>query len=571
MTAPAITTSRPLIGGTRHVVAAGHHLAASAASAVLEAGGNAIDAGCAAGIALGVLQPDLVNVAGVAPIIIKPAGSHEVITIDGLGVWPASFPARHFMDNHAGEMPLGVERIVVPAALDAWLIALERYGTMSFREIAAGALRFAREGFPVHALMAETIEIYRSDYERWPSNREIFLPNGRVPRVDERFVQSDLARTLDYLCMEEAAASGDRLAGLAAVRRAFYEGDVAREIVRYVRAEGGFLDAADMANFHCRVEPAGQISWRGHRLYFCGAWCQGPLLAMALRQVEAMGLEGVTHNSPDYIHRIVEILNNVFADREYHFGDPAFVDVPLDALLSEAHARARLAQIDPNRARGEMPGPLLGSARRRETVAGRGSDPKPEPDTSYVAVVDRHGNAFSATPSDGSWTVPVVPGTGLAPSSRGSQSRPDPDHPSGVRAGKRPRLTPNPALLAFGDDLMPFGTPGGDVQTQAMLQLLLNRFHFSMSLQEAIDAPRFATYDFPSSFAPFEHHHGLVKLESRIAQGTIDDLAARGHRVATWPDFDWRAGGLCAVESRIAEGLIFGAADPRRPAYAIGG
>ncbi len=564
-------TTRPLIGGARHVVASGHYLATAAAARILEAGGNAVDAGVAAGLALGVLQPDLVNVAGVAPIMFRPAGAGEVVTIDGLGVWPASLPPRHFMEKHGGTMPYGVERIIVPAAIDAWLTALSRWGTMSFRDVSEGARRHAREGFPVHPLMAETIETYREGYERWPSTAAIYLPRGRVPRVEERFVQKDLARTLDYLCAEEAAAGGDRVAGIEAARRAFYAGDVAREIVRFVQAEGGFLDHPDMANFRCRVERAGEVAWRGHTVYFCGAWCQGPVLGMALRQVEAMGLDGLSHNAPDYIHRIVEILRNAFADREHHFGDPAFVDVPLDQLLSEEHARARVAEIDPRRAREGMPGPLLAAAPRDAAPANASDDPRPEPDTSYVAVVDRHGNAFSATPSDGSWDVPVVPGTGLVPSSRGSQSRPDPDHPAGVRAGKRPRLTPNPAMIVFGEDVMPFGTPGGDVQSQAMLQLLLNRFHFGMSLQEAIDAPRFGTYDFPGSFAPFEHHHGLVKLEGRISGATAEALAAMGHKVARWPDFDWRAGGLCAVESRKAEGLVFGAADSRRPSYAIGG
>ncbi|GGK40810.1 gamma-glutamyltransferase family protein [Salinarimonas ramus] len=566
-----IPPTRPEIAGTRHVVAAGHFLAAAAAHDVLVAGGNAVDAGCAAGIALGVLQPDLVNVAGVAPIMIRMAGMETPITIDGLGTWSRSLPPRHFMERHGGTIPPGVERIVVPAAPAAWIEALARYGTMSFREVAGAAARFAREGFAVHPLLAETIAEYEEGYRAWPANAAIYLPRGRPPRVGERFVQSDLADTFERLFRAEEGSSGDRAAGLAAVRAAFYEGEIAREIVDYVAREGGFLSREDMASYRCRIEPALAMRTLGGTLHVCGAWCQGPVLPMTLAQIEVLGLDGLAHNDADYIHLLVEAMKGAFADREHHFGDPAFVDVPLDALVSPEHARARAAEIDRRRARQEMPGPLLplGSTGERTVPAG-GPDPRPEPDTSYVAVVDRDGNAFSATPSDGSWNVPVVPGTGLVPSSRGSQSRPDPAHPSGAAAGRRPRLTPNPALFVRGDDVMPFGTPGGDVQSQAMLQLLLNRYHFGMALQEAIDAPRFATYDFPGSFAPFTHHHGLVKLEPGIPERVGEALAARGHTVSYWRERDWRAGGLCAVETDRDEGLIRGGADPRRPAYAIG-
>lgn len=561
--------TRPLIGGSRHVVSAGHPLAAAAAFAILEAGGNAVDAGCAAGISLGVLQPDLVSVAGVAPIMIRPAGG-EVVTIDGLGVWPAGLPERHFMDARGGTIPEGVERMVVPAAIDAWLTALEMHGTMSFSDVAAAATRYAREGFPAHVLMIETIETKREAYARWPSSAAIFLPGGRPPRVGERFVQTDLANTLDRLAAAERAAGGSRLDGLSAVRHAFYRGDIARELVAFVRAEGGFLSEEDMANFRCRVEPPVAIDWMGRTLYVCGPWCQGPTLAMALRQIEENGLDGLAHNSPEYAHLLIEILNNVFADREHHFGDPRFIDVPLARLVSREHARARLAQIDPDRARGEMPGPIIG-ADGADLAALPREDHRPAIDTSYVAVIDRFGNAFSATPSDGSYDMPIAPGLGFAASSRGSQSRPDPDHPAGARAGKRPRLTPNAAMLVSGDDVTCLGTPGGDVQNQAVMQALLNRLHFGMSWQQALDAPRFATFNFPGSFAPFAYNPGVVNVEEGVGADTIAALKAKGHAASVWKTYEWRAGSVCVVSSDKANGLVFGAADPRRASYSIAG
>jgi len=564
--------TRPTLCGPRHAVSAGHYLASTAAIAVLEAGGNAVDAGCAAGIALGVLVPDLVNVAGVAPIMIRMADG-TVETIAGLGHWPRALPPDVFMREHGGTIPEGVRRTVVPAAPDAWITALERHGTMGFADVAHYAIRFAAEGFAVYPLLAGTVAAHAAEYARYPSNAAIFLPGGAPPRVGARFVQADLARTLAHMAEEDrrAAAKGGRMAGLAAAHAAFYRGDIAREIVGFIQAGGGFLSMADMAGFRSRLEPAVARRWRGHTLLTCGPWCQGPALAQALLLMERAGFDGMAHNSADYLHLLAECVKAAMADREYHFGDPLFTQVPLDALLAPQHLDARLRQIDPRRAHPAMYGPLLGAGTPADGPV-RAGLPKVEADTSYVAVVDRWGNAFSATPSDGSWNSPVVPGLGLIPSNRGSQSRPDPAHPSGVAPGKRPRLTPNPAMLVTQDGgAMPFGSPGGDVQIQAMLQVMLNVFHFGMELQEAIEAPRIASYAFPSSFAPFDCFPARLAVEGRVPQTVRDDLAARGHEVKDWPDTTWLAGCVEAVLSDPKAGLVRAGADPRRPACAIAG
>jgi gamma-glutamyltranspeptidase/glutathione hydrolase len=176
-----ITAHRPVISARRHVISAGHYLAAHAGFAVLEAGGNAIDAGVAAGIALGVLQSDLVSVAGVAPIILYHAESRKVFTVSGLGGWPKLVTPDYFMERHGGKIPRGLLRTVVPAAPDAWIQALQRWGTMSFGTVAAAAVRFAKDGFAAHPLLCETITTHRKGYEEWASNRAIYLPNGRPP------------------------------------------------------------------------------------------------------------------------------------------------------------------------------------------------------------------------------------------------------------------------------------------------------------------------------------------------------------------------------------------------------
>jgi gamma-glutamyltranspeptidase/glutathione hydrolase len=562
-------TGRPTVSGTRHAVSAGHYLAASAGFAILEAGGNAVDAGCAAGLALGVLQPDLVSVAGVAPIMIRLADGRTE-TIAGLGHWPRSLPPDVFMREHGGKMPSGVRRMVVPAAPDAWIQALERHGTMSFGDIAAAAIRFAAEGYATYDLLAESIAAHEADYRRWPQNAAIFLPGGKVPVLGQKFVQADLARSLSYMVdQERAAASAGRAAGLAAARDAFYRGDLAREITRFVAAEGGFLSMEDLAGYRSRIEPVVARRWRGHEVLVCGPWCQGPALLEALLIAEKLGLDGLEHNSADYLHMLTEALKGALADREYHFRDPATGPVPIDALLSDAHIAARAAAVDRAMAHPGLPEPILGQGTRLPGATDAAL-PKVEADTSYVAVVDRWGNAFSATPSDGSWNVPVIPGTGLVVSGRGSQSRPDPAHPSGVGPGKRPRLTPNPAMVLTRDGgVMPFGTPGGDVQIQAMLQVMLNILHFGMEVQEAIEAPRVATYAFPSSFAPYEYFPRRLAVEARIPAPVRDALAARGHEVKDWPDMTWLAGSVEVVLQDRVSGLLHAGADPRRPAYAI--
>lgn len=566
-------TGRPTISGTRHAVSAGHYLATAAGFAVLEGGGNAVDAGCAAGIALGVLQPDLVSVAGVAPILIRLADG-RMESIAGLGHWPRATPSDVFMREHGGAMPPGVRRMVVPAAPDAWITALERHGTMGFGDVARHAIRHARDGFAVNPLLAETIRTHEAEYAAWPSNAAIFLPGGRCPEVGEKFVQSDLARTLTYMVDEEAKAAGQgREAGLAAAHAAFYRGDIAREITAFMAREGGWLTMADLAGFRSRIEPAVSRSWRGHEVITCGPWCQGPALLEALLLMQHAGFDDLPHNGADYLHLLVECVKAAMADREYHFGDPAFVDVPLDRLLGEAHLAARLRGIDPERALAGMPEPLLGPLHGAVVAPPDAADramPTVEADTSYCAVVDHWGNAFSATPSDGSWNSPVVPGLGLIPSNRGSQSRPDPRHPAGVAPGKRPRLTPAPAMVVTRDGgVMPFGTPGGDVQVQAMLQVMLNILHFGMPVQDAIEAPRVASYSFPSSFAPFDYFPARLAMEAGVPQATRDALGARGHEVKDWPATSWLAGAVEVVLSDPRSGMLAAGADPRRPAYAV--
>jgi gamma-glutamyltranspeptidase/glutathione hydrolase len=569
-----VESLRPTITGTKHVASAGHYLAAQAALQILEAGGNAIDAGVAAGLVMGVVQSELVNIAGVAPIILYWAQADEIVTISGLGGWPRAVDPELFVREHNGAIPHGLLRTVVPAAPDAWITALRLYGTLSFGDVAGSAIAFARDGFVMYPHMAQLLKSYAEGYARWPSSAEIYLPGGQPPNAGDIFVQRDLARTLQYMVdCESAARSKGRDRGLDAARDAFYRGDIARAIVHFHETNGGLLTMEDMADFRANIEPPESLEFRGARIYACGPWCQGPTLLQMLSILDGIDFAGFGHNSAQYVHTLVEVMKLSFADRHRFFGDPRFVDVPIKRLLNAGYCAHRRALIGEFSACGER-----ASINERQFTQGAPTggpiaaqiDPAAL-DTSYVAVIDDRGNVFSATPSDVSYDTPVIPGTGLCPSSRGSQSWADPTCPSSVAPGKRPRLTPAPFLARHANGtITALGTPGGDVQLQALLQVWLNVEAFEMPLQAAVEAARFATYDFPDSFEPHQTYPGRVNVESRFGSEQIVELRRRGHDVAMWPNWAWRAGAVCVARRRAGGGVLEAAADPRRPAYAVG-
>lgn len=564
---------RPELRARSHAISSGHYLASQAGMRVLDGGGNAVDAGVAAGICLGILLSDFVSFAGVAPILVYDATQERVESIAGVGHWPASASLEHYLDRWGAEMPLGIPRTVVPAAPDAWITALRRWGTRSFAEVAAPAIELAADGFPMYELMAMRIARAAKQLSNWPSSAAVFLPEGRAPRPGERFRQPEAAATLERMAAAEARAShAGRDAGLQAARDEFYCGETAEQIARFMAAEGGLLAYDDLASYSVRLEPPVSTDFRGWRVYACGPWSQGPALPEALNILQGFDLRALGQNSPRYLHLLIEALKLAFADREAYFGDPAFVGVPIDTLLDPAYAETRRRLIDPRRATPELPPP--GDVGRpapmaREQLAAGVAGGDGGADTTYVCAVDRWGNVFSATPSDG-FDGRVAPGVGMTISPRGSQSWLDPAHPSVLAPGKRPRLTPNPAIALKDGRVLPFGTPGGDVQVQAMLQVFLNLVEFGMTPQEAVEAPRLATDSAPDSFWPHHVEPGVVRVESRFAPRTLRALANRGHLIKPWPAWSWQAGAVCAVDGDQDSGLLTAAADPRREAYALG-
>lgn len=580
---------RPNIMAKRHAVASGHYWASQAGFQILEAGGNAVDAGVAIGIAVNVLESEMCTFSGVAPTMIYLAEQNEVVSFSGVGPWPRRASCEYFHEHHGGLIPDGILYSVVPAAPDIWLTALERFGTMSFGEVAAAAIRFAREGFPMYPLMREQIADRVQAMASQPTNAAIYLPGGKVPELGENFVQADLARTLQYLVDEETAhASEGRAAGIEAVRRAFYQGDIACAIVRQQEEMGGLLDAEDLASFKARIETPHRIRFQDYEVYGCGAWSQGPMVLETLNILKRVDLKGMGHNSAEYLHTVVEALKLAAADRERYFGDPDFIDVPVDRLLSEEYAARRLRSLDADKASDGMPAHgLLDGYPVREwkpdpSTTSRGPIPQvhihsgtkanpPQLETTYLCAVDRKGNAFSSTPSDANFSSHIVPGLGLVCSTWGSRAYTDPEHPGAVGGRRRPRMSANPQIaINPGREVIAFGSPGNEVLGQAQVQVFLNRVVFGMDPQSAVEQPRFASYSWPGSIVPHPYFPGRMNLESRIPVSVGQSLQQRGHKVEWWPERKWLAGSPCMIAHDLESGVRFAGADHRRTAYAIG-
>ena len=539
-----LTSYRPAVQGTRYMVSSTHYLATMGGVRILEEGGNAADAGIAAGLCINIVQPEKAQFGGVAPIIYCPSSGEQVETVSGLGRWPKSASLEYFVQHTDGDLPQGILRSVTPAAPDAWIAALDRFGTMTFEQVVQPAL--------------ELVEGWQERYSG----------------------QKDMAVTFRRLIEAEQSAGAERHAGLKAARDLFYRGAIAGEIAEFCEREGGFLRMEDLEDFEVRIELPERTTYGDFEVYSCGAWCQGPSLLMALNTLGGFDLKKMGHNSADYLHTVLETLKLTFSDREAYFGDPDFVQVPMKGLLSKEYASKRREALDAVWAAPDMPEP--GDPWPFHSEPRSESGPVPvkvdceyasvwEADTAYACVVDGEGNAFSATPSDPVGWNSVIPGLGFCVSGRGTQTWLDPAHPSRLEPGKRPRLTPNPAMaLKAGRPFMPFGCPGGDAQVQGMLQVFLNVVEFGMDPQVAVEAPRVVSHSFPNSFWPHASQPAVAVVESRVDQDVRQNLAGRGHKVQDNEAWSNEMSRVCAITVDHKTGMRTGGADPRGPAYAIG-
>ncbi len=574
-------TTRPVFMGRHGVVTAGHYLATAAGFRMFEKGGNAIDAGVAAGLALNVLEPQSNGIGGEIPILIYCARQKRVYAINGQGYAPKAATIAWFRSRGIEIIPGdGFLPATVPGAFGAWTTALQQFGRLQLKEVLEPTIELTGEGFPVYPGLHRSIVGLQEKFENeWPTSARIYLPNGRPPEVGEILVNTDWAETFKATVDAEIRNSHfGREAAIAAARDEFYKGPIAEKIVAYQRdtkvrdASGqrnaGLLTEADFHDYRTKVEAAVTLNYRGYDVHKCNTWCQGPVFLQQLALLEGYDLAALGHNSVDYIHTVVEASKLAFADREQYYGDPDFVDVPLDRLLSKEYAAARRALIDAQSASLELrPGGGAASALTHEEA-----DPKVYTgDTTHADAVDHEGNLFAATPSGG-WipSSPVIEGLGFPLGTRGQMFYLDAEHANALAPRKRPRTTLTPSLATKdGEPFMAFGTPGGDSQDQWTLQFFLNAIDFGMNLQEAIDAPNFHTNHFPNSFYPHNAKPGSLTLEARISENVREALAERGHKVALGGE--WSHGKVLAITFDPQSGLIAAGASPRgQIGYAMG-
>lgn len=579
---------RPTLMGVRGMIATEHYLSAEAGMRILRAGGNAFDAAVAATLAEGVLNPHMHTFGGEISALMYSAKERRVFSLNGNTVAPRAATIDWFTQRDIKLIPFnGVLAAGPCAAPDAILTTLERFGTLSFSQVVEPALELAEGGFPLHKALRGPAPAYMlSDFsvagnaehfrKTWPSSAKVYLPDGRLPDVGEVFRNPDLGCTFRRLMDAEAKAQGHgRVHGLAAARETFYKGEIAHLIAAHAKAHGGVLSAEDFAAFRVQIEEPVTLNYRGYDVYKCGPWSQGPVFLQQLALLEGYDLKGMNHNSVDYIHTLIEALKLAFADREQYYGDPRFIEVPMAGLLSKEYAANRRSLIDARRASlAQRPGnPRTGEAllTGEDIFAARNWGPG----TVYVTVVDKERNMASFTPS-GAWipSSPVIDGLGFPLGTRVQTFYLDPRHPNALVPGKHPRTTLTPTLvLRNGAPCMVFGTPGGDQQDQWTLQFFLNVVDFGMEVQDAIEAPRFSSAHFPSSFYPHNAAPGLLRIEERIPQEVRQELEARGHKVESKEA--WSEGDVLGICVDVEKGTVRGGADPRgeqskrMPSYAI--
>ncbi|MEF2071518.1 gamma-glutamyltransferase family protein [Consotaella aegiceratis] len=593
-------TTRPELLGTFGAVASTHWLGTAAGMSMLERGGNAFDAGIATAFVLQVVEPHLVGPAGDAPVIVHSAKTGKTEVICGQAPAPAGATIEHYTREGLTLIPgNGLLATVIPGSFDAWMLLLRDHGTMSVREVLEPAIFYAEKGHPVLPRVAATIAGLKTFFEtEWPTSAAALLPNGAAPEPWSLFKNPALAATWTRIIQEAEAAGSDRETQIEAARAAFYKGFVAEAIDAFVsRAEvmdesgsrhKGVITAQDLAGWQAGYEAPLTYEYGGQTVNKIAPWGQGPVFLQTLALLKGFDLDATEAAGAEFIHLLTEAMKLAFADREAYYGDPNFVDVPVEALLSDAYNDKRRKLISDRASFDLRPGRVAGYEAqvdrmmavldRLSTTEAVGATNEPTTaamqsarrgDTVHVDAVDRWGNMMAAMPSGG-WlqSSPAIPELGFMLNSRAQMFWLEPDLPTSLAPGKRPRTTLTPTLTTRdGEPYMAFGSPGGDQQEQWQLLLFLRAVHHKLNLQEAIDLPMSHSTHFPGSFYPRNRRPGHLIAEESFGSAVLQDLRRRGHDLEVAPE--WTIGRLVAV-ARENDGLMRAAATPRlMQAYAI--
>ncbi len=595
---------RPLVAGPNGGVSTGHPLVTSAALEVLHQGGNAFDAGVASLLVGGVVEQDLYSLGGEALVLVYPVRDKKVTSIVGQGWAPKAVDVNWYLSRGKSLEGAGLDPAVVPGALHAALTVLETWGTMSFETVAARAIEYARDGFPLRQSTADGVKRQREFFAKWPGNQRFwYKADGTPHEAGDTIAMPTLARTLTRMVEAERAARGKgRAAGVAAARDRFYKGDIAKEMVAFLQQHQAPFDLSDFAEYFARVEAPASTTYRGYTVYKHGFSSQGPVLLQTLNILEQFDLAAMKHDSADYVHTVTEAMKLAYADRDTYYADTAFVQVPGEGLLSKAYAKERAALIDPRHASKSFiagnplafdttvktwpfarydiadgttrPSGDFAATAAREALS-RGLDSGGvSKDTTHMAIIDKAGNVFDATPSGGWVPGAVILGdTGIGMSVRGEQFWLDTTRANQIRPRARPRYTLTPSLVfKDGQPLMALGTPGGDNQDQTILQAFLNIVEFwdnwYPNVHSALEWPRFQTLHFHGSFWPHDAGFNKLNLEAAIPEAVFEDLKARGHDVSRIRVFGMSGCATTVMIDPRTKSRLAGA-DPRRDCYAV--
>jgi gamma-glutamyltranspeptidase / glutathione hydrolase len=517
------TPPHEAVTGTRGVASSAYPLATQAALDILQRGGSAVDAAIAAGAVLTVVMPSSGALGGDVFFLVSDSDG-DVRAVNGSGAAPLA--ATREIYAGMGEIPdSGWRASTVPGMVDGWQVAHKRWGKLPWNALFEAAIHYANDGFVVSPSLEMGFTFGAEKFRHFPETARIFLAEGRPPQAGEVLKQPDLANT--FLAIRDDGPD------------VFYEGDIARAIVEASSRQDGLFSLEDFAR-HSSVEPDPiQVAYRDTTVYGQPPVSQGIILLMALGTLNEMDLRATGAGTADTVHLQVEAIKQGFADRVTYLGDPNFVDVPIQEMLSIGESQRRANAID--------------LARRSNVLM--------EPahaDTTSLVTADSDGNIVAYIHSLYAGSGVVVPGTGIMMNNRALGFSLDPTSPNVLAPGKRPVHTLNQALVKHGDDVYAIGTPGANLQVQHNLQVICNLIDFDIKLQAAVDAPRWSMGD------QMRIGDDQLMIEDRFGPDVIGDLSRRGHNMVTAPA--WQVGGGIQV-ARInrRNGVLWAARDPRRP------
>ena len=538
-------------------------LASQVAVNVLQQGGSAVDAAIAANAALGLMEPTGNGIGGDLYAIVYDPETDSVYGLNASGRSPQGLSYEE-MQQELGdrdEIPLlGTLPVSVPGTVSGWYKLHERFGSRSMAQNLAPAIRYARTGFPLSQVIAYywqgNVDAFRANSDRLPDDnwKETYLVEGedgemRAPRHGEMFRNPDLANTL------ETIAEGGR--------DAFYEGEIAQTIDAYMERIGGHLRLEDLQDHEANwVDPV-SVDYRGVEVFELPPNGQGIAALQMLQILEGFDLEGMGHNSTDYLHVQTEAKKLVFEDRARFYADLAFADVPVEELVSDAYAAERRAMIEMDEVLSE---PSHGDPRTITSA----TEKLEEGDTIYLTVADSTGMMVSLIQSNyagmGSGLVPD--GLGFMLQDRGALFTMEKDHPNVYEPGKRPFHTIIPAFAKKdGKPWLSFGVMGGAMQPQGHVQVLCNMVDFGMNVQAAGDAARYRHYGSTSPTGEAMQGRGTLRLETGVTQEVVNALRGRGHDVRVGGG---SYGGYQAILFDADEGVYHGGTEMRKDGYVVG-